>query len=63
MKYTLNLTNDGVFELYTIEEEELVCKGKLEDLGIKENDPNYTNVLDDYFEKEYNIKPSEWEIG
>lgn len=63
MKYWLDLNGDN-YTLYEAgEDEEEVCSGRLSDLGIGENDPDYTNKLDDYFEKEHGIAPSEWEVG
>lgn len=62
MKYWLDLIENDNFILKTVEENDEVCKGKLSDIGITENDPNFTNKLDDYFEK-CGIKPDEWEIG
>ncbi len=65
MTYWLNLFNDGSFALLPIEDENLdIYEGHLSDAGItEENDPQWTNKLDDYFESQYGIKPSEWEVG
>ncbi len=65
MKYWLNLYDDGSFELRPIDDDNLESyEGHLKDAGItEENDPQWTNKLDDYFESHLGIKPSEWEVG
>lgn len=63
MKYYLDLGYGDKFELKTIDEDDTVYAGHLSDLGIQDNDPEYTNKLDDFFTKELGIAENEWEIG
>lgn len=64
VKYFLDLELDNRATLYTIAEREEVWSGRLEEAGIEgDNDPDYTNKLDDFFQRELNISPNEWEIG
>jgi len=62
MKYFVDLHNDNTFDLVSIEDRETVFTGNLDDIGIEENDEQFSNKLDDFFET-LGIKPNEWEIG
>lgn len=64
VKYFLDLELSNRAALYTIAEYDEVWSGQLEEAGIEgDNDPDYTNKLDDFFQKELGINPDEWEIG
>lgn len=63
-KYFLDLEANGKATLYTIEEHEEVWSEQLAEAGIvSDPDPDYTNKLDDFFQKELGINPDEWEVG
>lgn len=63
-EYFLDIEYDNRATLYTSEEYKVVWSGQLEEAGIEgDNDPDYTNKLDDFFQRELNISPNEWEIG
>lgn len=63
MKYFLdfNAMDQDKFELKTIEEHDTVCEGRLSQ--IEGADADWQDALDRYFETQYNIKPTEWEVG
>ncbi len=63
MKYYLDLYNDGTFELRETETRDTIYTGSLDEIGIEDNDPNWTNKLDDFFQAELGIDPTEWEVG
>ncbi len=66
-RYWLDMVNEYGFLYKKSEDEdrmdEVVWDGKLEEAGVFDNDPDYTNKLDDFFEAKFGIKPSEWEVG
>ena len=62
MKYFVDLYGDN-FDVNEIESRNTIYTGSLSGIGIEENDPDYTNKLDDFLEAELNIRPDEWEIG
>lgn len=63
-KYFLDFESNGRATLYTSEEYKVVWSGQLAEAGIvSDPDPDYTNKLDDFFQKELGINPNEWEIG
>lgn len=61
MKYFLDLNGDN-FDLVSIEDRETVITGNLKDIGIEDNDPQFSNKMDDFLET-MGIAPNEWEIG
>lgn len=63
-KYFLDLKSNNRATLYTIEGRDEVWSGQLEEAGVEgNNDSDYTNKLDDFFQKELNIAPNEWGVG
>lgn len=61
-KYFVDLYDDS-FEVLDTENHDTIYTGSLSGIGIEENDPDYTNKLDNFIESELNIRPDEWEIG
>lgn len=61
-KYFVDLYDDS-FEVLDTENRDTIYTGSLSGIGIEENDPDYTNKLDDFLEAELNIRPDEWGIG
>lgn len=64
MKYYLDLMENSNFDLVAIEDSEIIYSGNLAEAGItEEEDGQWTNKLDDFFQKELGITPDEWEVG
>lgn len=63
MKYYLDIIDD-TFILSSIKDldAEPIC-GSFSDIGIDLADDEWTDKLDEYFEKEHGILPNEWELG
>lgn len=54
--------DDG--HLYTVKDHEPVWTGNLSEAGIEsDEDDMWQSKLDDFFQRELNIGPNEWEIG
>lgn len=62
-KYFLDLEANNRATLYTVIGREKVWSGDMSAAGVVEDDPDYTNKLDDYFQKELGISPDEWGVG
>lgn len=62
MKYFVDLYGDN-FDVNEIESRDTIYSGSLSEIGIEENDTDYTNKLDEFLETELGIAPNEWEIG
>lgn len=68
MKYYLDIYDTALnsyydFALISIEERDTIYEGRFSDLGIEEDDDQFSNKLDEFFSKELGISPDEWEIG
>lgn len=61
-KYYADLYDDS-FEILDTENHDTVYCGKFTDIGIEDNDPDFTNKMDRFLETELGIAPNEWEIG
>ncbi len=61
-KYFLDMAGER-FTLETVDTHDVVFYGRFSELGIEENDPEYTNKLDDYFQNMLHIAPEMWEVG
>ena len=61
-KYFLDMAGDR-FTLETVDTHDVVFYGRFSELEIEENDPEYTNKLDDYFQSALHIAPDQWEVG
>lgn len=62
MKYFVDM-QDRFWDLVRIEDREIIYTGTYKEVGIKEDDDQYTNKLDVFIEKKFGITPDEWEIG
>jgi len=64
MTYFVDLSNDGDrFEVRETDTRDTVYQGRLSTIGITENDPQFTNKLDDFLESVLRIAPDQWEVG
>ena len=65
IKYWLDCSVGDLFILSSINDLDAppVCCGSMSDIGVVENDPDWTTKMDEYFEKEYGILPDEWVMG
>ena len=62
LKYYVTIDDDR-WNLYTKALRTLVNYGSCSEIGIEDEDPEYTNKLDDYLWNTYGILPEEWEVN
>jgi len=64
VKYYLDVSVGDAFIMNNVDDPEApaIC-GCMSDIGIEENDPDWSEKLDRYFESNFNILPDEWEMG
>ena len=55
--------DDNMFYVKTVRGHDLIASDSFAAVGIEDNDPQFTNKLDDYLWDEYGILPEEWEVN